>query len=66
MNGSTYYVYDAEGRRVAKKNSTGAVTASYALNLNGAQVAEINGSGQWQHSNISMDHLFATYDPKRG
>ena len=62
-NATTKYIYDAEGRRVAKENSgTGAVTASYILSLGGDQLDEINGSGAWQHSNIfAMGKLYATY-----
>ncbi len=62
-NATTKYIYDAEGRRVAKENSsTGAVIASYALSLGGDELAEMNGSGAWQHSNIfAMGRLFATY-----
>ena len=62
-NATTKYIYDAEGRRVAKENSgTGAVTASYVLSLDGDQLDEINNSGAWQHSNIfAMDKLYATY-----
>ena len=62
-NATAKYIYDAEGRRVAKENSgTGAVTASYVLSLNGDQLDEINGSGAWQHSNIfAMGKLYATY-----
>jgi RHS repeat-associated protein len=62
-NAAAKYVYDAEGRRVAKENSgTGAVTASYALSLGGDQLDEMNTSGVWQHSNIfAMGKIHATY-----
>jgi RHS repeat-associated protein len=62
VDGTTKYVYDAGGRRVAKENGSGAVTASYALGLDGEQVTEMNGSGQWVHSNVYAGKLLATYD----
>lgn len=63
VNGGTKYIYDAEGYRVAKEDSSGGVIASYVLGLGGEQVAEMNGSGQWQHSNVyAMGRLLATYD----
>lgn len=72
----TEYVYDAEGRRVAKGSlpswptacvaPTSAngftLTASYVLGLGGEQVSELNGSGTWQHTNIFANgKLLATY-----
>ena len=61
--GGVMYVYNAEGERVAKENSSGQVTASYVLGPGGAQVAEVNGSGQWQHSNVyALGQIIATYD----
>ncbi|HWG20812.1 MAG TPA: RHS repeat-associated core domain-containing protein [Terracidiphilus sp.] len=66
-NKATQYVYDAEGIRIAKENSSGAVTASYALDPTGDQVSEMNGSGQWQHSNIfAMGGVYATYGSEQG
>lgn len=63
VDGTTQYVYDAEGHRVAKETGSGAVTASYALGLNGQQVTEMNGSGNWVHSNVFANaQLLATYD----
>jgi hypothetical protein len=69
----TEYVYDAEGTRVAKagmgslacwtpNSSTFTPTASYALGLGGEQVAELNGSGGWVHTNIYTGKLLATYN----
>jgi len=62
----TEYVYDAEGRRVAKGSLSSwptacvapttangfTLTASYVLGLGGEQVSELNGSGAWQHTNV--------------
>ena len=63
VDGAASYVYDAEGRRVAKKNAGGAVTASYVLGPGGEQMTEMNGSGQWMHSNLYANGaLLATYD----
>jgi RHS repeat-associated protein len=62
VNGTTEYVYDAEGRRVAKESS-GAVTASYEFDQNGKEITIVNGSGQWQYSNLYLGGTsFATYD----
>jgi RHS repeat-associated protein len=62
LNGSPAYIYDAEGRRVAKTNASGAVTAVYILNLNGEQVSELSGSGAWVHSNVfAGKKMIATY-----
>jgi RHS repeat-associated protein len=62
VNGTTTYVYDAEGRRVAKESS-GAVTASYEFDQGGREIAVVNGSGQWQYSNLYAGAAsFATYD----
>ena len=62
MNGTTTYVYDAEGRRVAKESS-GAVTASYEFDQGGREIAVASGSGQWQYSNLYAGAAsFATYD----
>jgi RHS repeat-associated protein len=41
------------------------LTNRYLVDLNGAQVTELNGSGTWQHSNIwAGGKLVATYDTK--
>jgi len=41
------------------------LTARYLVDLGGNQVTEINGAGQWQHSNVfSAARLSATYDTK--
>jgi len=90
LNGTaTAYLYDAEGRRVAKgtlsalpsgaatysvptTGSCGPITAStsgftlgsrYLVDLAGDQVTELNGSGNWQHSNVwAGGKLLATWD----
>jgi len=56
------YVYDAEGHRVAKGTLTSfscdidhngyQQTSVYVLGLNGEQVTEMDGSGNWVHTNI--------------
>jgi RHS repeat-associated protein len=62
VDGQQAYIYDAEGIRVAKLGSGGAVTASYVLGLGGEQVSEVNGSGVWVHSNVFVGgRLMATY-----
>jgi RHS repeat-associated protein len=64
--GSTAYIYDAEGNRVAKESVSGGVptlTNQYILGLGGEQVTEIDGNGNWLHSNVYEDgKLLATYD----
>jgi RHS repeat-associated protein len=43
------------------------LTARYLVDLGGDQVTEINGAGQWQHSNVfSAARLTATYDYNNG
>jgi RHS repeat-associated protein len=63
INGAQAYIYDAEGRRVAKTNSTGSPTSVYVLGLGGEQVTELNGSGGWVHTNVfaAGGRLLATY-----
>jgi RHS repeat-associated protein len=67
------YLYDAEGRRVAKTGITSfncalssngyAVTGSYLLGLGGEQVTEFNNTGTWVHSNVwSGGKLLGTYE----
>jgi len=73
----TQYLYDAEGRRVAKGHSqsnpsalvcsTGGTdfvaTESYILGQAGEQITQVDGTGNWQHSNVYADgKLLATYD----
>ena len=69
------YIYDAEGERVAKgtistwscdTSSNGFTeTAGYALGPNGEQVAEVDGQGNWTHTNVfAAGELLATYDPQ--
>jgi RHS repeat-associated protein len=62
LDGQPTYIYDAEGRRVAKLGAGGSVTASYVLGLGGEQLSELNGAGQWVHSNVfAGGKLLATY-----
>jgi RHS repeat-associated protein len=57
------YVYNAEGHRVAKLNADSSVAVSYIIGPGGEQITELNGSGQWQHSNVWVGgQLLATYD----
>ena len=110
-DGLNTYLYDAEGRICAVKNSVGSITgyvydaagirttpttktcrwgpryvarlglgalscnfapggvawnihASWALGQGGEQVAEFNGAGTWQHSNLYAGKLTGTYDTK--
>ena len=69
----TGYVYNAGGTRVAKGSLTSlscnlaangfALSNQYLLDLGGDQVTELNGSGNWVHSNVwAGAHLDATYD----
>jgi len=67
LNGSPAYIYDAEGKRVAKLGSGGTVTASYVLGLDGEQVSEVNGAGVWVHSNVfAGGRLLASYEGPAG
>ena len=72
----TGYLYDGGGARVAKGavanlNACPAVqgftsiTAQYLLGLGGEQVTELDGSGNWQHTNLfAAGRLLATYDTR--
>jgi RHS repeat-associated protein len=66
------YIYDSAGNRVGKgtlasfscnRSTNGfAVTNGYVVGLGGEQLTEINGSNQWQHSNLfNGGQLLATY-----
>jgi len=68
LNSAPQYIYDAEGRRVAKTNSSGAPTSVYVLGLGGEQVTELNGSGGWVHTNVFAGggRLLATYEGPAG
>jgi RHS repeat-associated protein len=68
VNGQATYIYDAEGTRVAKLGAGGVITAMYILDAGNRQLTEINGSGQWQHTNVyaSGGRLLATYTPSTG
>jgi RHS repeat-associated protein len=74
LQGMIGYVYDAEGRRVAKGtihqwscdvSSNGfQETAGYVVGPNNEQMAETNASGEWVHSNVYANgELIATYTP---
>jgi len=73
-NGTMQYIYDAEGRRVAKgyissfscdnTNNGFTESAGYVLGPNGEQITEVNGQGDWVHTNVFANgELIATYDP---
>jgi RHS repeat-associated protein len=67
LNGAPTYMYDAEGLRVAKLGSGGAVATSYLLGPDGEQVTELNASGGWVHSNAwAGGRLLATYEGAAG
>jgi len=75
-NAMTGYLYDGGGARVAKgavanMNACPAVqgfvsiTAQYLLDPGGEQVTELDGSGNWQHTNLfAGGRLLATYDTR--
>jgi RHS repeat-associated protein len=62
------YLYDAEGRRVAKGTSLSGnvcenLTNIYVLGAGGEQLSEYDGSGNWKHTNVyGAGRLLATYD----
>jgi len=73
----TQYLYDAEGRRVAKGYSASAPSQlvcsmggadfipaeTYILGQSGEQVTQLDRSGHWQHTNVyATGQLLATYD----
>ena len=68
LSGAPEYIYDAEGRRVAKTNSSGAPTSVYILGLGGEQVTELNSSGAWVHSNVFAGggRLLVSYEGPAG
>jgi RHS repeat-associated protein len=63
INGHQVYIYDATGGRVAKLSSSGVLSSVYILGAGGQQITEVNGSGQWEHSDIYTPggRLLATY-----
>lgn len=74
IGANTQYLYDAEGHRIAKgsittfscdTNSNGfTLTERYVVGQSGEQVSELDGSGNWSHSNVYAEgELLATYDP---
>ncbi len=71
LNGLTGYLYDGEGRRVMKvvvtgwntQNPTTTIENEYLLGLNGEQVSVLDGSGNWQWTNVyAGSKQLATYD----
>jgi RHS repeat-associated protein len=69
------YLYDAAGRRIGKgsiqqwscnANTNGfSLTNEYVLGQGGEQVTELDGDGDWLHTNAyAGGHLIATYDPE--
>jgi RHS repeat-associated protein len=71
--GLTGYLYDAEGRRVAKGTLTSfscdlsangfTATERYMLGQGGEQLVAVNGSGNWEHTNVfAGGKLLGTYD----
>jgi RHS repeat-associated protein len=67
IGGQPAYTYDASGARVAKIGSGGAPTSIYILGAGSQQITELNGSGQWLHSNAyAGGSLIATYTPSTG
>jgi hypothetical protein len=68
------YIYDAQGERVAKGTITSwscdpstngfTETAGYVLGPNGEQMTEVDGGGNWIHTNLyAAGQLFGTYQP---
>ncbi len=58
---STKYLYDAEGRRVAKLSGS-TVTNEYLFDTDGSQQIELNGSSAVLHTNLyAGGRLLATY-----
>jgi RHS repeat-associated protein len=71
------YLYDAEGNRVGKGTLTSfscnpdtngfTLTAEYVLGQSGEQVSELDGAGNWVHTNAyAGGQLIATYDTASG
>lgn len=65
------YLYDAEGRRVAKGTTSAfncdmsnfSETAGYVLGPTGEQMTEVDGGGNWVHTNVYVAGApVATYD----
>ncbi|WP_164981467.1 RHS repeat-associated core domain-containing protein [Silvibacterium dinghuense] len=71
-SGITEYIYDPEGNRVAKGTASSfncefsangfSVTNRYVIGLDNEQLSEMDGSGNWLHTNVFEDgQLLATY-----
>jgi RHS repeat-associated protein len=69
----TGYLYDADGRRVAKGSLTSfscdlsvngfTATERYVLGQSGEQLMAVNGSGNWEHTNVfAGGKLLGTFD----
>jgi RHS repeat-associated protein len=66
VNASTFYRYDAEGRRVAKGtvSSSGAFTPTAEYLYGDDATTELDGSGNWKHTDVNAaGRLLATYNP---
>lgn len=67
-SGTAYsYIYDAEGRRVAKlagnSLTSSPISNVYILGTGGEQLSELDGGLNWKHSNVYVaGKLLATYD----
>ena len=66
-SGSSYYLYDAEGRRVGKWSgsalSATTLTNVYVLDVAGRDITEQDGQGNWKHTDVyGPDGMLATYD----
>ena len=72
LGGVTGYIYDSDGAREMKGSLTSfscngstngfSLTNSYILGAEGEQLSELDGSGNWLHTNVYNDGgLFATY-----
>ena len=65
------YIYDAEGRRVAKGTQTSlscnpstlTMTNMYVLGQDGQTLTETDGSGNWVHTDVSAGAAMVTYTP---
>jgi RHS repeat-associated protein len=71
----TQYIYDASGNRVGKGTNTDltagcdttgpgfTLSATYVIGPSGEQMTELDGGGNWKHTNVyAAGMLLATYD----
>jgi len=66
VNASTFYQYDAEGRRVAKGtvSSSGVFTPTAEYLYGDDTATELDGSGNWKRTDVNAaGRLLATYNP---